>query len=68
MYTVNTWLNIFKYACSSRHRSNAQPYEVIEIEYNDFYDLAALFSAYLQNTGINTCGEKVNWLKIKTLR
>jgi len=33
-----------------------------------FYDLAALSSAYLQNTGINTCGEKVNWLKIKTLR
>lgn len=68
VYTVNDWLNIFKYARSSRHRSNAQPYEVIELEYNEFYDLAALSNAYLQNTGINTSGEKVNWLKIKTLR
>lgn len=68
VYTVNDLLYIFNYARSSCHRSNAQPYEVIEIEYNDFYDLAALYSAYLQNTAINTYGEKVNWLKIKTLR
>ncbi|KAF0762658.1 Uncharacterized protein FWK35_00019475 [Aphis craccivora] len=57
VYTVNDWLNIFKCARSSPHRSNAQPYEV-----------AALSNAYLQNTGINTSGKKVNWLKIKALR
>lgn len=28
VYTVNDWLNIFKCARSSPHRSNAQPYEV----------------------------------------
>jgi hypothetical protein len=68
VYTVNVWLNIFKYARSSHHRSNAQPYEVIEIEYNEFYDLAALSNAYLQNTSINTSGKKSQLVKNKNFK
>ena len=43
------------------------PYDVIELGFQDFYDLKKLSSTKILEKNKNMEGEKINWLKIKTI-
>ncbi|CAG9822128.1 unnamed protein product [Phaedon cochleariae] len=69
VYTMHDWLNIFRMARSNRGRNKrSPPYNVHELKYKDFLDLKKLASRTFKNRSIDESGNRVNWLKIKSMR
>lgn len=52
----------------STARIKPSPYKVINVEYDEFYDLEKLTSCIIENTTLDTKNNKVKWLKIKWMR
>lgn len=63
VFTMNGWLKICRNA-----RSSKKPYIVNELKFTDFYDLKELTEAVIRNRNIDEHGNKVSWLKVKSLR
>ena len=62
VYTPDQWCSVVRTA-----KKNGQPYVVHEMVPGSFSDFKRLTTSF-RNFSINTCGEKVNWLKICRLR
>ena len=61
VFSLEDLLNVFlKARCDN-------PYDVVELGFQDFYDLKKLSSAIILEKNKNTEGEKINWLKIRTI-
>ena len=58
IFTSDQWDTIFHKA----HRNN--PYTVIPMRFNTFYDLKRFSTANFKNFKTDTKGMKVNWLKV----
>lgn len=63
IYNIREWVLLFSCA-----RIHSNPYKVITLNHNDFYDLEKLVNLMVLTTTINIKREKVNWLKIKWMR
>lgn len=63
IYNTREWALLFSCA-----RIHPNPYKVITLNHNDFYDLEKLVNLMVHNTTVNIEKEKVNWLKIKWMR
>ena len=61
VFSLNDSLNVFLKA----RRDNA--YDVIKLRFQDIYDLKKLSSTKILEKNKNTEGEKINWLKIRTI-
>ena len=62
VFTPDRWDTIFHV-----ERCN-NPYTVIPMRFNTFYDLKRISTANFKNFKTDTKGMKVNWLKVKVLR
>ena len=62
IYTPNQWTTVVRMA----RRKN--PYNVVPIQHGDVYDFKELQKTTLKYSKVDSCGEKVNWLKIKWIR
>jgi len=62
IYTPDQWCSVVRGA-----KKIGEPYVVHEMVPGSFSDFKALTDSY-RNFTVNTCGEKVNWLKICRLR
>ena len=61
VFSLDQWLNVFLKSI----RDN--PYDVIELGFQHFYDLNKLPSTKILEKNKNMEGEKINWLKIRTI-
>lgn len=66
LFLMSDWKNIFLNARSKT--PNRKPYKPFELKFNDFYDLHSLSAKLIKNKNIDDKGDKVNWLKIKSLK
>lgn len=69
IFGISGWKSIMKNARSMRGKTiKKDPYRVKEMRYNDFYDLQTLSDELIKNRLKDEQGDKVSWLKIKSLR
>ena len=61
VFSVDEWMNVMKKA------RRDHPYEVIRLRYNHFFDIKQLNKDIMKQKNVNTDGDKVNWLEIRTL-
>lgn len=68
IYSMMDWLNIFRFARSSRKKKMAQPYKVKEMLFTDMLNLTDLSTKIIKNRNKDEYGETVSWLKVKCLK
>lgn len=69
VYCMQDWINIFHVARSNRLRNKRSlPYNVQQLKHKDFIDFKKMAEEMIKNRNKDTCGEQVNWLKIKRMR
>ena len=61
VFSVDEWIDIFVKARSSN------PYNVIRLDFDDFYDLKKLSTEIIKQKNTNTEGERVRWGEIRTI-